>query len=250
MAETIPEVAPASGKLGILTPGMGAVATTFYAGTLSVRKGYSLPIGSLTQMAHIRLGKRTEKRNPMIKDFLPLSRLEDLEFGGWDPYSDDAYTSAMKAGVLQPAHLEAIGEELRTIQPMPAVFSPDWVRRLEGYDQVKDARTKMDLAELLMEDIERFRTQHECERLVMIWCGSTEVYREPAAVHQDLEAFEKGLKISDPGDGRTGRAAGPSYLRQGLQDRTNADENDDRPGTQSPDAGDQRVVLDQYSRQP
>ncbi|MGH8958882.1 MAG: inositol-3-phosphate synthase [Acidimicrobiia bacterium] len=198
MAGTVPEVAPANGKLGILTPGMGAVATTFYAGTLSIRKGYSLPIGSLTQMGHIRLGKRTEKRNPMIKDFVPLAGLEDLEFGGWDPYSDDAYTSAMKAGVLQPAHLEAIGEELRMIQPMPAVFSPDWVKRLEGYDQVKDARTKMDLAELLMEDIERFRTQHECERLVMIWCGSTEVYREPAAVHQDLEAFEKGLKISDP----------------------------------------------------
>jgi myo-inositol-1-phosphate synthase len=190
-------IAPASGKLGVLTPGMGAVATTFFAGVLSVRKGYSVPVGSLTQMGHIRLGKRTEKRNPMIKDFVPLADLNDLEFGGWDPYSDDAYASAMKAGVLQPNHLEAIGDELRVIHPMPAVFSADWVKRLEGYDQVKEAPSKMDQAHLLMEDIERFRTEHECERLVMVWCGSTEAYREPTAVHQDLATFEAGLKNSD-----------------------------------------------------
>jgi len=193
-----PHIAPATGKLGILTPGMGAVATTFYAGVLSVRKGYSVPIGSLTQMGHIRLGKRTEKRNPMIKDFVQLADLNDLEFGGWDPYSDDAYASAMKAGVLQPNHLESVGEELRTIKPMSAVFSSDWVKRLQGYDQVKKAPTTMDLAELLMEDIERFRTSHQCERLVMVWCGSTEAYHEPAPVHQDLASFEEGLKRSDP----------------------------------------------------
>jgi myo-inositol-1-phosphate synthase len=193
-----PPIAPATGKLGVLTPGMGAVATTFYSGVFSVRKGYTVPVGSLTQMGHIRLGKRTEKRNPMIKDFVPLADLSDLEFGGWDPYSDDAYASAMKAGVLQPNHLESVGDELRLIKPMSAVFSPDWVKRLEGYDQVKKAPSTMDLAELLMEDIERFRTDHECERLVMVWCGSTEAYHEPAPVHQDLASFEEGLKKSDP----------------------------------------------------
>ena len=193
-----PNIAPATGKLGILTPGMGAVATTFYSGVLSVRKGYSVPVGSLTQMGHIRLGKRTEKRNPMIKDFVPLADLNDLEFGGWDPYSDDAYAAAMKAGVLQPNHLESVGDELRLIKPMSAVFSPDWVKRLDGYDQVKKAPTTMDLAELLMEDIERFRTDHQCERLVMVWCGSTEAYHEPAPVHRDLASFEDGLKRSDP----------------------------------------------------
>jgi myo-inositol-1-phosphate synthase len=134
----------------------------------------------------------------MIKDLVPLADLNDLEFGGWDPYSDDAYASAMKAGVLQPNHLESVGDELRLIKPMSAVFSPDWVKRLEGYDQVKKAPTTMDLAELLMEDIERFRTDHQCERLVMVWCGSTEAYHEPAPIHQDLASFEEGLKKSDP----------------------------------------------------
>jgi myo-inositol-1-phosphate synthase len=197
MPQPIP-ITPAGGRLGILTPGMGAVATTFFAGVLSVRQGLALPIGSLTQMGHIRLGKRTEKRNPMIKDLVDLAHLNDLVFGGWDPYSDDAYTAAMKAGVLDSRHLEAVGEELRLIRPMPAVFSSDWVRRLEGVDQVKTAPTKMDLAHLLMEDIERFRAEHECDRLVMIWCGSTEVFQEPAAVHLSLDAFERGLKDGDP----------------------------------------------------
>jgi myo-inositol-1-phosphate synthase len=186
-----------TGKLGVLTPGMGAVATTFYSGVLAVRKGYAVPVGSLTQMGHIRLGKRTEKRNPMIKDFVPLADLNDLEFGGWDPYSDDAYAAAMKAGVLQPKDLESVGDELRTIRPMPAVFSSDWVKRLENLDQVKPALNKMDQAELLMEDIERFRTEHNCERLVMVWCGSTEAYHELAPVHRDLASFETGLKQND-----------------------------------------------------
>jgi myo-inositol-1-phosphate synthase len=177
---------------------MGAVATTFYAGVLSVRRDYASPIGSLTQMGHIRLGKRTEKRNPMIKDFVPLASLSDLEFGGWDPYSDDAYTSAMKAGVLDPGHLEAVGDELRTITPMRAVFSPDWVKRLTGYDHVKQPSNLMDQAEQLMEDIDRFRAEHGCERLVMVWCGSTEAYRQPEAVHQTLDDFERGLKHSAP----------------------------------------------------
>ena len=191
-------IAPAEGKLGVLTPGMGAVATTFISGVLAARKGYAAPTGSLTQMAHIRLGKRTEDRNPLIKDFVPLASLEDLEFGGWDPYSDDAYAAAMKAGVLDARHIEGIGEELRAIRPMPAVFSPRWVRNLHGVDQVKEASgTHMDMAEALMEDIDRFRAEKKVERLVAVWCGSTEAYEEPSEVHNDLEAFEAGLKEGD-----------------------------------------------------
>ena len=189
---------PATGKLGILTPGMGAVATTFVAGVLAARKGYGHPFGSLTQMSHIRLGKRTDGRNPLIKDFVPLAGLDDLEFGGWDPYSDDAYTSAMKAGVLDPRDIEGLGDELRSVKPYPAVFSNRWVRNLDGVDQVKEDATHMDLAEGLMEDIDRFRGQKGVDRLVMVWCGSTEAYEEPSEVHADLQTFEQGLKDNDP----------------------------------------------------
>ena len=192
-----PQVAPAEGKLGILMPGMGAVSTTFIAGVLAARKGYATPIGSLSQMAHIRLGKRTEDHNPLIKDLVPLADLDDLEFGGWDPYSDDAYTAAMKAGVLDAREIEGIGEELRAVRPMPAVFSPRWVRNLEGVDQVIEADNHMDRAELLMEDIDRFRADKEVDRLVAVWCGSTEAYEEPSEVHMDLDAFEQGLKDDD-----------------------------------------------------
>jgi myo-inositol-1-phosphate synthase len=192
------DIAPAAGKLGVLTPGMGAVATTFISGVLAARKGYAEPVGSLTQMAHMRLGKRTEGRNPLIKDFVPLADLDDLVFGGWDPYSDDAYTAAMKAGVLDPRHIEGIGDELRAIRPMPAVFSPRWVKNLDGVDQVKDdARTHMDLAEAIMEDIDAFRSEQETDRLVAVWCGSTEAYEDPSEVHYDLPAFERGLKEND-----------------------------------------------------
>jgi myo-inositol-1-phosphate synthase len=190
--------APADGKLGILTPGMGAVATTFASGVLAARKGYATPFGSLTQMAHIRLGKRTDGRNPFIKDFVPLAGLDDLEFGGWDPYSDDAYTSAMKAGVLDARHIEGIGDELRQIKPMPAVFSHEWVKNLDGVDHVKETASYMDQAEALMEDIDRFRAEKEVDRLVMVWCGSTEKYRELTDVHLDIDSFEAGLKNSDP----------------------------------------------------
>ncbi len=192
-----PQVAPAEGKLGILMPGMGAVSTTFISGVLAARKGYATPIGSLSQMAHIRLGKRTEDHNPLIKDLVPLADLDDLEFGGWDPYSDDAYTAAMKAGVLDAREIEGIGEELRAVRPMPAVFSPRWVRNLEGVDQVIEADNHMDRAELLMEDIDRFRADKEVDRLVAVWCGSTEAYEEPSEVHMDLDAFEQGLKDDD-----------------------------------------------------
>jgi myo-inositol-1-phosphate synthase len=177
---------------------MGAVSTTFISGVLAARKGYATPIGSLSQMAHIRLGKRTEDHNPLIKDLVPLADLDDLEFGGWDPYSDDAYTAAMKAGVLDAREIEGIGEELRAVRPMPAVFSPRWVRNLEGVDQVIEADNHMDRAELLMEDIDRFRADKEVDRLVAVWCGSTEAYEEPSEVHMDLDAFEQGLKDDDP----------------------------------------------------
>ncbi|HEY7703418.1 MAG TPA: inositol-3-phosphate synthase [Acidimicrobiia bacterium] len=193
-----PEIAPATGRLGVLTPGMGAVATTFIAGVQAVRKGYSQPFGSLTQMSHIRLGKRTASRNPLIKEFVPLAELDDLVFGGWDPYSDDAFAAAMKAGVLDSRQLEGVAEELRLVQPMPAVFSPDWVKRLEDYDQVKEGSNKMDMAQQLIDDIDRFRADQGCDRLVMVWCASTEAYREPSAVHQSLEAFVEGLKANDP----------------------------------------------------
>ncbi len=192
------QIAPATGKLGVLTPGMGAVSTTFIAGVLAARKGYAQPFGSLTQLAHIRLGKRTENKNPLIRDFVPLAGLDDLEFASWDPYSDDAYTSAMKAGVLEARHLEGIGEELRSIKPFPAVFSHDWVRNLPNVDQVKEGSSYMDLAESVMTDIDRFRSEKMVDRLVAVWTASTEAYELPGPVHADLDAFEKGLKESHP----------------------------------------------------
>ena len=194
-----PTLTPPVGKLGVLTPGMGAVATTFISGAMAARKGYAEPTGSLAQMAHIRLGKRTDERNPLIRDFVPMADLDDLEFGGWDHYSDDAYTAAMKAGVLDARHIEGIGDELRAVRPMPAVFSPSWVRNLDGVDQVKESTgTLMDDAEALMEDIDRFRAEKEVDRLVAVWCGSTEGYEEPTEVHFDLGSFEQGLKDSNP----------------------------------------------------
>src|SRR5690606_30290280 len=200
LAMTSPNpVPPATGKLGVLTPGMGAVATTLYAGVLAARKGYAEPFGSLTQLGHIRLGMRSENRNPLIREFVPLASLDDLVFGGWDPYADDAYASAMKAGVLDSRHVEGIGDELRLIEPMSAVFEHEWVRNLPDVDNVKPTgKTKMDQAEALMEDIDRFRAAHQADRVVMVWCGSTETYREPSAVHQDLASFEQGLRDSDP----------------------------------------------------
>jgi myo-inositol-1-phosphate synthase len=191
------DIRPAAGRLGVLTPGMGAVATTFYAGVMAIRQGRALPIGSLTQMGHIRLGKRTEGRNPRIKDFVPLADLDDLVFGGWDPIPDNAYEAARKAGVLQEKDLLPLREELAAIRPMPAVFDRRYVRNLDG-DNVKTGETKMDLARQLMEDMQRFQAEQRCDRLVVVWCGSTEVYSEPSAVHRSLEAFERGLRNNDP----------------------------------------------------
>ena len=187
----------AIGKLGVLLPGMGAVATTFVAGVYAVRQGQGKPIGSLTQMGTIRLGKRTEKRVPLIKDFVPFSDLNDLVFGGWDIFEDDMYAAAVNAGVLDRATLDGIKTELENVKPMPAVFDQNYVKRLNG-THVKMGKTKMDLADLLRKDIQTFKAEHGVSRTVMIWCASTEVYIEPSPVHLSLAAFEKGLKENDP----------------------------------------------------
>ncbi len=192
------EIAEPRGKLGILTPGMGAVATTFIAGVIAIRKGIAKPIGSLTQMGTIRLGKRTEKRVPMIKDFVPLAELDDLVFGGWDIFEDNAYQAALKAGVLKKELLDQIKPELEAIQPMRGVFSKDYVKKLDG-TYIKSAKTKWDYARMLMEDIQKFKEEHGLDRIVGVWTGSTEIFLSPGPVHQSLEAFEKGLKENDPG---------------------------------------------------
>ena len=192
------EITPAKGKLGILTPGMGAVATTFVAGVHAIRKNLGKPIGSLTQMGTIRLGKRTDKRVPLIKDFVSLSGLDDLVFGGWDIFKDDMYAAAVNAGVLEGATLDGIKTELENVRPMPAVFDQNYVKRLSG-THVKRGKTKMDLADLLRKDIQTFKAEYRLSRLVMIWCASTEVYIEPSPVHLSLAAFEKGLEQNDPG---------------------------------------------------
>jgi myo-inositol-1-phosphate synthase len=190
-------IAPAQGKLGVLLPGMGAVATTFMAGVEAIRKGLSRPIGSLTQMGTVRLGKRTENRVPRIGEFVPLATLDQLEFGGWDVYRDNAYEAARKAGVLSNEHLAEVRPFLEKIQPWPAVFDPVYVKKLSG-ENVKKGKSKRDLAEQVQADIDRFRKDRGLARLVMVWCGSTEVYREASEVHSTLAKFERGLEESDP----------------------------------------------------
>lgn len=185
------------GKLGILLPGIGAVATTLITGVLAARENIALPVGSLTQMGTIRLGKRTENRNPLIKDFVPLAGLKDIVFGGWDLFGDNAYEAAVKAQVLDKHLVEYFKNELSTIKPMKAVWDPAYVPNLKG-ENVKTGSTKMDLAEALMEDIKHFRLEYNCSRLVMVWCASTEVYTMEAAVHQTIESFEEGLRNNDP----------------------------------------------------
>ncbi len=189
-------VKPAEGKLGILVPGMGAVATTFIAGVEAVKKGIAQPIGSLTQMSNIRIGKRTENRNPKINEFVPLAQLNDIVFGGWDIYEDNVYEAAMNAKVLESSLLNAIKPELEAIKPMKAVFDKSYVQNLDGTN-VKKAATKYDLAMALVADIENFNKSNNCSRSVMVWCGSTEKYIEVSAVHQTIESFENGLKNND-----------------------------------------------------
>ena len=185
------------GKLGVVIPGLGAVATTFIAGVESIRKGYQPPIGSMTQMGHIRLGKRTENRHPLVKDFVPLADINDIVFGGWDIFEDNVYEAAKNCGVLPDSILDPIASYLKTIKPMKAVFSKDYVKKIDG-PNVKTGKNKMDLAEQLMKDMEDFKKNNNCDRLVMIWCASTEVYTEPTASHKTLKAFEEGLRSNDP----------------------------------------------------
>ena len=189
-------IAPASGKLVIFTPGLGAVATTFIAGVERVRRGLSAPIGSLTQMATIRLGKRTEARSPLIRDFVPLAALQDIVFAAWDPIPDDAYTAAVKAGVLQASDLEPIADFLKGITPMPAAFESRYVTRLHGTN-VKTGPNKRDLAEQIRKDIRETKLAHGAERAVMVWCGSTETFIKAGPQHQTIEAFEKAMEEND-----------------------------------------------------
>ncbi|MBM3747624.1 MAG: inositol-3-phosphate synthase [Acidobacteria bacterium] len=189
------KIAPATGKLGVLTPGVGAVTTTFVAGLEAIKRGLGQPVGSLTQLATIRLGKRTDGRTPLVKDFVPLAEVNDLVCGGWDVFPDTAYEAALKAGVLERTLLDEVQEPLKALRPMPAVFDPAYVRRLDG-PHVKKGASKMELAEALVADIESFRRSSGASRLVMVWCGSTEVFQRPAAVHQTVEDFEAGLAAS------------------------------------------------------
>ena len=190
-------VAPADGKLGILIPGMGAVTTTFIAGVEAVKRGLAKPVGSVTQLSTIRLGKRTEGRSPKIKDFVPLATLEDLTFGTWDIFEENGYEASVHAGVLEKPLLEQLRAPLEAIRPMPAVFDSEYVKRIHG-PNLKPKGSKMDHAEMLMEDIRNFRTSSGASRMVMIWCGSTEVFHRAAAVHATLKDFECGLQKNDP----------------------------------------------------
>jgi myo-inositol-1-phosphate synthase len=190
-------IASADGKLGILLVGLGAVSTTTIAGTMAVRKGLAKPIGSLVEMGTVRLGKRTDGRSPAIRDLVPMAALNDLVFGGWDIFEDNSYEAARTAGVLEPALLDQIKDELTAIKPMPAVFDRQYVKRLDG-PNVKKGKNKRDLAEQLIEDIRRFKSQHQLDRLVMVWAGSTEIFLTESPAHQTIEAFERGLEENDP----------------------------------------------------
>jgi myo-inositol-1-phosphate synthase len=190
------KVAPATGKLGVMVVGLGAVATTMIAGVEAVRRGQAKPIGSLTQMGTIRLGERTDNKTPLVKDFVPLADLNDLVFTGWDIFEDNVYEAAAHAGVLEPPTLEKLKPYLEQIKPMPAVFDQHYVKRLHG-THVKKGTNKRDLAEQVMADIRTFK--QTVDRVVMIWCGSTEIFLEPSAVHESIAAFEKGLESNDPG---------------------------------------------------
>lgn len=181
------------GKLGVLLPGMGAVTSTFIAGVELIKKGIGAPIGSITQLQHIRLGKRYEKCHPRIKDFVPLAGLNDLVFGGWDIFKDSMHKAALNAGVLRPESLKPVAKKLEAIHPLPAVFDRYYVKNLHP-KQVKKASNKMRLAMALLEDIKRFRKENNIKRLVMIWCGSTEIFMKRTRTHETIENFEKGLK--------------------------------------------------------
>jgi myo-inositol-1-phosphate synthase len=195
--QTRSSIRPAKGRLGVLTPGMGAVATTFFAGCEAVKQGLGLPIGSLTQMGTIRLGLRTDHRQPYIRDFAPLAKLTDLVFGGWDIFPENAYQSARKAGVLEKELVEKLRPQLEAITPMSAVFDPEYVKKING-PNVKTGATKVDLADQLRADIRGFIKRNELDRCVMVWCASTESYIEAGPAHASLQAFEAAMRANDP----------------------------------------------------
>ncbi len=190
------DIQPAKGKLGVLLVGLGAVSTTVIAGVLAVRKNLAKPIGSLTQMGTLRLGKRTEGRSPKIADVLPIASLDDVVFGGWDLFEDNCYEAAKTAGVLESSMLDAIRPDLEALKPWPAVFDRQYVKRLDG-PNVKKGKNKLDLAEQVIADIRRFKADHALDRLVMVWCGSTEIFMSESASHQSIDAFEKALAAND-----------------------------------------------------
>src|SRR5580704_988270 len=190
-------IAPPKGKLGVLTPGMGAVSTTLMSGVELVRQGHSVPVGSLTQMGTIRLGRRTEGRVPKINEFVKLAELKDLVFGGWDIYTDSAYQAAAKAGVLDAKDLAKAQKFLKQIKPMKAAFDQSYVKNLSGTN-VKKGKNKFDLAEQIRQDIRDFKKKNKLDRMVMVWCGSTEVFMKAEAVHKDLASFEKAMKANHP----------------------------------------------------
>lgn len=196
MSEKGIEIAEPKGKLGVLLIGLGAVSTTFIAGVEAIKKGLGEAIGSLTQMGTLRLGKRTEKRIPRIADFVPLAKLDDLVFAAWDIFAEDAYSAAVKSGVLEADLLGQLRTELEAVRPMKAVFDRCYVKKLQG-TYVKQEKTKWDLAQRLIEDIQQFQKANDLDRMVMIWCGSTEVFISPFEVHQSLEKLEDGLKAND-----------------------------------------------------
>jgi myo-inositol-1-phosphate synthase len=187
------EIQEPKGKLGVLLVGLGAVSTTLIAGVEAIKKGIAEPIGSLTQMGTIRLGKRTDNRVPMIKDFVPLATLDDLVFGAWDIFEEDAYESALHAGVLERDLVNQLKDELQRVKPMKAVFDQRYVKRLNGA-HVKQGANKMELAEQLMADIENFKRVNECDRVVMVWCASTEIFMQATEDHRDLKSFEQAMR--------------------------------------------------------
>ena len=190
------EVKEPTGKLGVLIPGLGAVATTLIAGVEAIKKGIAQPIGSVTQMGNIHLNRKTGNNYPKIKDFVPLASLNDIVFGGWDVYEDNVYEAASRAKVLESHTLDALRPELEKIKPMKAVFDRNYVRNLDG-THVKPLNNRLALAEAVMDDIAQFQEAHDCDRMVIVWCGSTEKYIEPSDVHESIAAFEKGLKAND-----------------------------------------------------
>lgn len=197
MIEKNEEVKPATGKLGVLVVGVGgAVASTFIVGTLAVRKGLANPIGSITQLAHIRLGKKSENRLPKIKDVVPLTKLGDIEFGGWDIFEEDVYKAAQHAEVLQPKDLDGVKDELQAIKPMKAIFDQKFVKRLHG-THIKNSATRWEMVEQVREDIRNFKKEHNCDRMVVIWAASTEIYLPMSEEHMTLEALQKAMKEND-----------------------------------------------------